>query len=241
MPVNKTCMDCGVNIDRRAIRCHPCAMKAIHPWNKGKTLSESTCNKIRMALLGNKNHFGHKPSEDARQRMRLKALGQKRCLGHKHSIATKQLISIRSRQYYATHPSPMKGKRHRPETIALLRKQRTQEDYRLSRSGSHCNLYKGGQSQLPHNANWKYVRKKILARDNYICQIPECRISGINDILAVHHIDYIPTNDNPENLITLCPHHHSQSTAGDRVAWTMFLQDLRAHIRRPYACECYPN
>jgi hypothetical protein len=51
---------------------------------------------------------------------------------------------------------------------------------------------------------WKKTRQAILDRDHHSCTI--CR-SG--DFLSVHHVDCDPTNDNPENLVTLCDHCHA--------------------------------
>lgn len=36
----------------------------------------------------------------------------------------------------------------------------------------------------------------------------ECAICGFNKIVAVHHIDENKVNNNPRNLIPLCPNHH---------------------------------
>ncbi|NTV00102.1 MAG: HNH endonuclease [Methanoregulaceae archaeon] len=51
---------------------------------------------------------------------------------------------------------------------------------------------------------WKKTRQAILDRDHHSCRI--CR-SG--DFLSVHHKDCDPTNDIPENLVTLCDRCHA--------------------------------
>ena len=51
---------------------------------------------------------------------------------------------------------------------------------------------------------WKKTRQAILDRDHRSCRI--CR-SG--DFLSVHHVDCDPTNDIPENLVTLCERCHA--------------------------------
>lgn len=46
---------------------------------------------------------------------------------------------------------------------------------------------------------WRVVRDAIMDRDGRYCVI-----CGGSESLHVHHIDLDPTNDVPENLITLC-------------------------------------
>lgn len=198
----------------------------------------STCQKIRVALLGNKNHLGHQHSADARKKMGLASLGKQYHLGHKHSDKAKQIIGLRSRQYFETHPSPMKGKRHSPGSREKMRAHWDQVEYRLAHSGPQSQWYRGGRPKGPYHPDWKSTRQKILARDNYTCRIPSCHNAQANQ---VHHIDYNSTHDNPGNLITLCQCHHSQSTTGDRVAWQLFLEDLQINIRSKNANHIYPN
>jgi hypothetical protein len=63
---------------------------------------------------------------------------------------------------------------------------------------------------------WKTLRKKILKRDKYKCQILRtstlefCNLSPKTKILNIHHIDENPYYNQPENLITLCQMHHEQ-------------------------------
>lgn len=65
---------------------------------------------------------------------------------------------------------------------------------------------------------WKRTAKAILERDFHCCRV--CLQSGIlmNRGLSVHHI--IPLSEDfdrrldPDNLITLCRHHHEQAEHG---------------------------
>ncbi len=59
------------------------------------------------------------------------------------------------------------------------------------------------------DAEFDRIKKSILARDNYQCQASGCRFRA-KQYLHVHHIDDNHANNNPQNLITLCPlcHHH---------------------------------
>lgn len=53
---------------------------------------------------------------------------------------------------------------------------------------------------------WKAVRTAILARDR-----SRCAVCGAHGHLHVHHIDRDPTNDVPDNLITLCETCHARA------------------------------
>lgn len=59
--------------------------------------------------------------------------------------------------------------------------------------------------------NWKRIRRKVLKRDGYICQVAGCPVRGGKN-LTVHHI--LPRarggGENLDNLITLCPRHHDE-------------------------------
>jgi len=46
---------------------------------------------------------------------------------------------------------------------------------------------------------WKEIRSAVLERDG-----SECTVCGGGEDLHIHHIDHDPTNDDLENLITLC-------------------------------------
>ena len=52
---------------------------------------------------------------------------------------------------------------------------------------------------------WKQLREVILIRDEH-----RCRLCGAEEYLHIHHQDGDPTNDGPENLVTLCERCHSR-------------------------------
>ncbi|MCE5339207.1 MAG: HNH endonuclease [Methanomicrobiaceae archaeon] len=58
---------------------------------------------------------------------------------------------------------------------------------------------------------WREIRTVVLDRDGGVCAV--CG-SGMD--LHVHHIDLDPTNDAPENLITLCGICHARVHTGLR-------------------------
>ena len=50
--------------------------------------------------------------------------------------------------------------------------------------------------------DWANIRRRIVDRDNFQCRI--CGKDGAEAKLNVHHIDYQRTNNEAENLVTLC-------------------------------------
>ena len=59
-----------------------------------------------------------------------------------------------------------------------------------------------GSSSLAVIKDWANTRKLIIERDDYMCRI--CRKDGADANLNVHHVDYIRTHNEPDNLVTLC-------------------------------------
>ena len=61
-----------------------------------------------------------------------------------------------------------------------------------------------------------HIRRYLLEKANYTCEIPECECNFINpytnlSILQIHHIDGDATNNKEENLQVLCPNHHAMT------------------------------
>lgn len=73
-----------------------------------------------------------------------------------------------------------------------------------------------------YSPDWNVIRKIIYKRDNWTCQ--ECGIKCHNSTkhkIQCHHIDYDTTNNNAENLITLCASCHMK-TNFKRKDWTQY-------------------
>jgi superoxide dismutase len=68
-----------------------------------------------------------------------------------------------------------------------------------TRTKNHRIFYKN------YSDDWKKIKEEILERDNY-----ECVKCQRKDKLAVAHLDQITENNDPENLLTLCPKCHIQ-------------------------------
>jgi hypothetical protein len=59
-------------------------------------------------------------------------------------------------------------------------------------------------------------RNRELNQSPYraIINTSECKICGFSVLVHVHHIDGDHENNNPNNLIALCPNHHATAHAG---------------------------
>lgn len=79
----------------------------------------------------------------------------------------------------------------------------------------HLSLMQGGtgipHAHREHPKEFFYIRDSIRERDNYICQICNCKESEINRELDIHHIDYNKFNSDKKNLIGLCNHCHPKT------------------------------
>ena len=65
-------------------------------------------------------------------------------------------------------------------------------------------MWKGGISPFTYAREFHQKRPRILARDNYRCQVCGQHRSR----MTVHHIDENPENHDDNNLVTVCPHCH---------------------------------
>src|ERR1700730_12815389 len=78
------------------------------------------------------------------------------------------------------------------------------------------------------------VRREILIEASYRCAVPRCMTAIAID---VHHIDENPANNDPSNLIALCPtchsafHRKTYSVEAVRF-WKLMLQQLNAAYDR---------
>lgn len=87
-----------------------------------------------------------------------------------------------------------------------------------------CN-WLGGKSFEPYGLEFNdKLKEQIRKRDNYTCQ--KCRKTQdeLRYSLAIHHINYIKTDNNPLNLIGLCSHCHGQ-TSHNQEDWTNYFKN----------------
>lgn len=78
-------------------------------------------------------------------------------------------------------------------------------EYRDNHSGENNPSWQGGKSFEPYGIEFNNdLKEQIRKRDNYICQMCDKIQEEVERKLDVHHIDYDKTNNDPENLISLC-------------------------------------
>lgn len=85
--------------------------------------------------------------------------------------------------------------------------------------------WSGGLSRLPYPWDFRETSKKVIERDGFICQNPEC--DGTDERLTTHHINYDKQDCRQENLICLCSSCNSKANFG-RHKWQMFYESLMA-------------
>lgn len=109
--------------------------------------------------------------------------------------------------------NPMWGKK-RPDLV-----KRNKEN---PLNGDKNPAWMGGLSFYPYTPEFNNKLKGFIRkRDNYTCQ--ECGYSEniLGYKLSIHHIDYDKTNNNENNLISLCKSCHGQ-TCFNRADWTKY-------------------
>lgn len=93
----------------------------------------------------------------------------------------------------------------------------------ISKMGDKNPAWCGGMAKpQPYTIDWtQTLKRSIRERDNYTCRI--CNKQQGDIIFAVHHIDYVKENCNPNNLITLCSSCHSK-TNSNRKYWSEYFR-----------------
>lgn len=142
------------------------------------------------------NHpmYGRKHSDEARRKMSEAHKGRKReepgyWLGKKRSPETRRKISN----------SLMGNQRTLGKKLSEAHKRKLSKANR----GARSYLWRGGTSFEPYGLDFTRVLKRaIRERDEFTCQL--CGLSEDGRALSCHHIDYDKTNNEPDNLISLC-------------------------------------
>lgn len=150
--------------------------KHLIPWNKGK-------KGLQESWIKGKHH-----SNLTKEKIKIKAIGRP-CFwkGKKFSEKhIKNLINSRKGRI-----SGKKGK-HYPHL-----------------QGKNSPNWQGGISNKPYSFYFNDgLKEKIRKRDSYECQLcfisEEEHIIVFGEVLSIHHIDYNKTNQEENNLITLC-------------------------------------
>lgn len=134
-----------------------------------------------------------------------------------HSEKTKRKLSLIMKTLYQGNEikdkisRANKGRKLSPETCKRISN---------AKSGERHPQWRGGISNKPHGLDFnKKLKFEIRSRDEFICMI--CSMSENGRHHPVHHIDYCKMNNDPKNLITLCPNCHSL-TNHNREEWAAY-------------------
>jgi hypothetical protein len=140
--------------------------------------------------------------------------------GKKHTKETRLIISKTN-----------KGIKRTPEQIKQVRINSIGKNngmYGIHRYGKENPRYIDGRSFIPYPAEFKYIKSKILERDNYTCKkcITKPKIPNLlGNRISVHHIDYNKKNNSKDNLIALCTACNSKVNT-NREYWTQYFQGV---------------
>ena len=146
-------------------------------------------------------------------------------------------------QQYGLSSETQKGKKknkkrkafseeHRQNLSKAKKGNKLSEEHKQKLRETHSNFsgelnpnWQGGKSFEEYPQEFEQIREFILERDNYTCQDPNCE--GKHKKLHIHHIDYDKTNNNPENLITLCHSCHAKTIGKNkRNYFTEYYQNI---------------
>ena len=96
-------------------------------------------------------------------------------------------------------------------TLGKIYGQGTRLRDRVAKIGIKNPAWNGGSSFAPYPPEFNVIlRKSILARDNYICQLCGAKPEDKRE-LHPHHKDYDKKNCQFDNLVTLCHSCHSKT------------------------------
>jgi len=140
--------------------------------------------------------------------------------GRKHSQESKDKMS-------ASHSGEKHfffGKKHKEETKLKMS---------LSKIGKYDGdknpMWNGGSSLQKYPSIWvnREFKKSLKERDGFKCQNPDCKENSKK--ITLHHIDYNKTNNEPNNLITLCHACNCRANV-NRSYWQTFYTNIMTKI-----------
>jgi len=178
--------------------------KGFTPWNKNKkgVYSEEYRRKISDGGKGRTSPMkGVKHSDETKQKIKKARKAQINVSGPKG----KPWSAARKNAQIARNGKPYIIRHKRKSVLKNLKP-----------------LIKNGKEYHPL---WHEIRKLIYKRDNWNCQ--ECGVKCHNNIrINCHHIDYDVTNNDFNNLITLCASCHAK-TNFKRIDWTLYFKAIQ--------------
>lgn len=205
---------------------------------RGMKRSAETRARMRAAAIRRWNnpdehirHCARMNRPETRAKISASLIGNQRAKGMKHTAATKAVLS-----------ELWNGRKHTPKTIERMRavqKGRTFSDAsrrrmseaqrrRFADPTNHYN-WQGGKSHRPYDNRFtKGFRRRIRARQRFICADIDATCKRAGTKLHVHHIDGDKKNSTMSNCIALCASHHARAHtdpfAFDR--YTAFIESL---------------
>lgn len=177
------CLDCKEEIDKRAKRCPKCAGKIHSQKMKGIPKKDGCSLKIYRCIKCNKI-IGWQSF----------VYGTKKCKSCSHIKNNKTFNN--SCLDCGKHISFASKRCNRCATLFKIKK----GIIKIKVGKEHWH-YKDGMGYSPYSFDFFKIREKILKRDKYKCQIPNCKSKSR---IEVHHVDHDKNNNNENNLITLC-------------------------------------
>lgn len=207
--------------------------------HKGKVLSEETKRKIGLKSKG--RIF----TEETRRKMSEASKGRVHSEESRRKISQRQLGRKLTEEWKKKIGDSCRGEKNtrwkERKTItciacgekfkALLSKNRKycskncQDRYLV---GEKSPNWYGGVSFEPYGLDFNNkLKKAVRERDGccMLCNISFYDLKLLKRTIQVHHIDYIKTNNFPQNLITLCVTCHGK-TGCNRIHWKIFFQSL---------------
>lgn len=216
------CSFCGKEIEKRlndAKKCKSCGCstkRLISESKKGKLRTEELKLKVSKAnkgkLIGKNNPNYNKKGEEHP------------AFGYKHSKKNRLKFSKINKGKIVSEETRQKQSKIRIDSG--LSKGKNNPMYGVHRYGKDNPNWNNGSSFEPYSPEFnKPLKQRILERDNYTCQEPNCL--GKHKKLHVHHIDYDKTNNNLENFITLCIGCHIKTNSKNkRIYYTKFYSEI---------------
>ncbi len=234
-PILRCACGCGTAVKKGRKYVRSC-------YDKNRIVSEETKRKIsenpyRQTLeykeKQKKAQLGRKHSEETKKKMSETHKGKifsEETRKRMSESAKKRGTPIKSlkKMWESTRGSSLPEYRKKQNSLARkrdwenpeYRKRFTGENW----SGENSPNWHGGISFLPYSYEFnKELKNKILLRDSYKCQNPNCW--GKNTDLHVHHINYNKKDNTEQNLITLCNSCNGRANT-DRNNHTLFYKTI---------------
>lgn len=188
---------------------------------QGIIFSETHRENLSKSMKGTtwEERYGIEKTIKMKQQMKEKPL----MYGKHHSLESKKKISMALKG----HPS------YKDKTRYL-----GVSNYMKGRFGELWNNWQGGKSFEPYGLDFNdRFKEGVRERDNRCCIICNKMEEELNELLHVHHVDYIKINNFPQNCVSLCRKCHAQ-TNSNRHHWTLFFQSL---LKERYNYEYTPD